>query len=593
MEIPEDPGIPKNLERKRPIVWRMIYYSFAVLLLAAFTAAYVTEFQILTHEDVLFSLGLYGLVMFLHLMMQSLFAYLEIRRINKTDLPCSFKKTVALTIAGYQENPDYLKHCLDSCRYVKYPKDKLKIILVIDGNTEDDAYMMEMFKDVFHGDDVGTYVWKGNYHTGVKETQDGSCPEVSKPLNEDEGIRIVEELVRTKRCVCIMQQWGGKREELVRTKRCVCIMQQWGGKREAMYTAFRAIGTSVDYVQVCHSDTKLDKMATAELVKVLEDDEKNGAVGGDVGVLNPYDSFISFMSSLRYWVACNLETACQSYFGSVTHIPGSLGMFRNDVLQVVLEFWYNKTFLGSSCPISDGRYLTNRVLSMGYRTKYTHRSRGYAPSQYLTWLNQQTRRARSYFRVWLCNAQWWHKHPVWMTYQSVVDIFFPFFVTAVWIRLVYSGSLSNVVWLLLGIQSASLLLSLYVSWQSKKFSMVLLSLYSLLYVIYLLPCQLFALLTVAKTSWGRQKVVNSSIPLLPLSIWVAVLIGGVGYGLYRDCRKDGSNPEELYHVLYGCAAYVAYWAIMAAIYGFSVSCCKNRPQAFAQVRDDLPASLLV
>ncbi|KAE8613106.1 hypothetical protein XENTR_v10007570 [Xenopus tropicalis] len=571
METPTDPEAIPHAAPKYPTLGRIFSHTLRILLLSSIAAAYVLGYQTLCHQGLLISFGLYGAAMFLHLLVQGTIANLERRRIERRVRDCSFKKTVALTIAGYRENPDCLRQCLDSCRSMKYPKEKLKVILVIDGNNKEDAYMMDIFKEVFHWEDVGTYVWQGNYHPG--EGSEGSSPEIPTFPEEDKGIKMVEELVRT--------------------KRCVCIMQQWGGKREAMYTAFRAIGTSVDYVQVCHSDTKLDKMATAELVKVLEDDEKNGAVGGDVGVLNPYDSFISFMSSLRYWVACNLETACQSYFGSVTHIPGSLGMFRNDVLQVVLEFWYNKTFLGSSCPISDGRYLTNRVLSMGYRTKYTHRSRGYAPSQYLTWLNQQTRRARSYFRVWLCNAQWWHKHPVWMTYQSVVDIFFPFFVTAVWIRLVYSGSLSNVVWLLLGIQSASLLLSLYVSWQSKKFSMVLLSLYSLLYVIYLLPCQLFALLTVAKTSWGRQKVVNSSIPLLPLSIWVAVLIGGVGYGLYRDCRKDGSNPEELYHVLYGCAAYVAYWAIMAAIYGFSVSCCKNRPQAFAQVRDDLPASLLV
>lgn len=32
-------------------------------------------------------------------------------------------------------------------------------------------------------------------------------------------------------------------------------------------------------------------------------------MGGDVRILNPYDSFISFMSSLQYWMAFNLETS--------------------------------------------------------------------------------------------------------------------------------------------------------------------------------------------------------------------------------------------------------------------------------------------
>lgn len=77
--------------------------------------------------------------------------------------------------------------------------------------------------------------------------------------------------------------------------------------------------------QVCDSDTKLDPAATVELVKVLESNERYGAVGGDVRILNASDSFISFMSSLRYWMAFNIERACQSYFDCVSCISGPLG----------------------------------------------------------------------------------------------------------------------------------------------------------------------------------------------------------------------------------------------------------------------------
>ncbi|CAM5176099.1 unnamed protein product [Eretmochelys imbricata] len=101
-------------------------------------------------------------------------------------------------------------------------------------------------------------------------------------------------------------------------------MQRWGGKREVMYTAFRALGNSVDYIQVCDSDTKLDPSATVEMVKVLEANKRHGAVGGDVRILNVADSFISFMSSLRYWMAFNVERACQSYFDCVSCISGPL-----------------------------------------------------------------------------------------------------------------------------------------------------------------------------------------------------------------------------------------------------------------------------
>lgn len=77
--------------------------------------------------------------------------------------------------------------------------------------------------------------------------------------------------------------------------------------------------------QVCDSDTKLDPLATVELCKVLESNPKYGAVGGDVMILNLKDSYISFMSSLRYWMAFNIERSCQSFFDCVSCISGPLG----------------------------------------------------------------------------------------------------------------------------------------------------------------------------------------------------------------------------------------------------------------------------
>lgn len=77
--------------------------------------------------------------------------------------------------------------------------------------------------------------------------------------------------------------------------------------------------------QVCDSDTKLDPLATVELCKVLESNPKYGAVGGDVMILNLKESYISFMSSLRYWMAFNIERSCQSFFNCVSCISGPLG----------------------------------------------------------------------------------------------------------------------------------------------------------------------------------------------------------------------------------------------------------------------------
>lgn len=95
----------------------------------------------------------------------------------------------------------------------------------------------------------------------------------------------------------------------------------------------------VDYVQVCDSDTKLDPNAMLELAWVLDTQPATGAVGGDVKIWNDGDSLISFLSSIRYWMAFNIERACQSYFGCVSCISGPIGMYRMKVIEEILDLW--------------------------------------------------------------------------------------------------------------------------------------------------------------------------------------------------------------------------------------------------------------
>ncbi|XP_017596840.1 PREDICTED: hyaluronan synthase 3 [Corvus brachyrhynchos] len=487
---------------------------FAVAVLGGILAAYVTGYQFIHTEKHYLSFGLYGAILGLHLFIQSLFAFLEHRRMRGEGQPVRPGRSVALCIAAFQEDPDYLTKCLRSVKRIAFPD--LKVVMVVDGNGPDDTYMLDIFHDVMGSEHSGSYIWRSNFHAqGEGETEAG----------------LREGLARV--------------QALVRSNTYSCILQKWGGKREVMYTAFRALGDSVDYIQVhawaggmwaasvlpawpgraavggtgaapgilsstwvpgtgsgpMHDSAGLGAAGTGvaellspahtaahggvpsppqhmpgcgaipwdsaargarsphavtgtgppsvpaardgcpgqrcpgttggsapchRLLRILEADPHVGGVGGDVQILNKYDSWLSFLSSVRYWMAFNVERACQSYFGCVQCISGPLGMYRNALLQQFLEDWYHQTFLGSKCSFGDDRHLTNRVLSLGYRTKYTARSKCLTetPTRYLRWLNQQTRWSKSYFREWLYNALWFHKHHLWMTYESVVTGFF-------------------------------------------------------------------------------------------------------------------------------------------------------------------------
>lgn len=566
------------LKKLGSIIRTILTFLFALLVLGVMVWAYVCGFQLVTSLYGLISFGFYGLLLALHLLVQSFFAFIEHRRMKACTNPCTFTKTIGLTISAYQEDPAYLRECLSSVRALKYPPELLRIIMVIDGNTPEDQYMMDMFNEIFADQDPGCYVWRNNYHTWnpTQAQQDVEMATVNVP-GGDADHSPGEDPQRK------------EVERLIQSRRCVCIMQKWGGKREVMYTAFKALGSSVDYVQVCDSDTMLDSLATVELCKVLESNLKYGAVGGDVMILNMKDSLISFMSSLRYWMAFNVERSCQSFFNCVSCISGPLGLYRNDLLQQFLESWYNQKFLGSHCTFGDDRHLTNRMLSMGYATKYTARSKCYTetPAQFLRWLNQQTRWTKSYFREWLYNAMWWHKHHLWMTYESIVSGIFPFFVTATIIQLFWTGSAWDILWVLVCIQLIALVKAAYACALRQNMVMLFMSLYSVLYMTSLLPAKYFAILTMTKSSWGtsgRRKIVGNYMPLLPLSVWTLILLSGIGYRIYKESQLDWSSPAkklETKFLIFGCVAYMCYWLLMLILYWvWFRRLCRKRSQSY-------------
>ncbi|XP_078511617.1 hyaluronan synthase 1-like isoform X2 [Lissotriton helveticus] len=582
------------------LIRRILTVALAVAVFSGVLAAYSVEFQI-THDRLrLTSFGLYGAIQVLHLVVQSFFAYLEHRRMGSDRLTCSGKRKVALTISAYQEDPKYLKQCLLSARSLVYSQTCLKIIMVVDGNGEEDRYMLEMFKEVFKEEqEVGTYVWAGNYHSsGTGATRE--CTEITNMVqNHRHGRGEVH--------YCENPQEDPGRvivEDLIQNKRCVCIMQKWGGKREVMYTAFKALGSTVDYIQVCDSDTKLDSRATMELVKVLESNQQYGAVAGDVRILNLSDSALSFMSSLRYWMAFNVERACQSYFNCVSCISGPIGLYRNNLLQLFLESWYHQVFLGTRCTFGDDRHLTNRMLSLGYGTKYTAKSICYSetPTQYLRWMNQQTRWTKSFFREWLYNALWWSKHHPWMTYEAIVSGVFPFLVTVTVVKIFYTGGLWHILWVLLCIQLMGLVKALYASFLRGNLIMVFMSLYSFLYMTSLLPIKFFAILTINKTNWGtsgRKKMVGNYIALLPLSIWWVALLSGLIYSFVKDIGRDWNGPqekEEMVYLLFGSLAYILYWFFMVLLYYIWIRrSCRKRSETYYLSHDmsEKPQGILI
>mmetsp|Transcript_9187 Transcript_9187/g.27363 ORF Transcript_9187/g.27363 Transcript_9187/m.27363 type:complete len:546 (-) Transcript_9187:1080-2717(-) len=354
--------------------WNQTFYlirfvftmGLAIFILTGMSWSYWLGFSLLHNQYGTLAFGVYGAFLAGHVTLQYLCAFrehrMQKRRAERPRLPDHGSRKIALQVSAYLEDPDYLYQCLQSIKDLKYPRENLKILVCIDGNGDESLYMKDIFLRVFEDENPAFFRWDYNFH--------------ELPLNANDTENGVDALKAT-----------------VANHRVTCIMQKWGGKRDVMYTAFRILQDMVDYIQVCDSDTIFDPDATDELARVLDEEPTTGAVGGDVKILNDGDSFVSFLSSLRYWMAFNVERACQSHFGVVSCISGPLGMYRNIWLQEFLDLWSDQKFLGHICTFGDDRHLTNRMLQFGYATKYT----AYAicstetPAEYVRWLAQQTR----------------------------------------------------------------------------------------------------------------------------------------------------------------------------------------------------------
>lgn len=522
------------------LVRLVVTVTFGLLVLLGIAIAYGANFSVASYDSGRIGLGLYGVVITAHMLVQSALAWMNHRVMEEKKPPTNFgskaKSKVAIQISAHKEDPLYFRLCMESILCLNYPAKNLKVVCCVDGNSDEDVYMADIFEQVVRSFGKKPVVFWWDYNLHELPTAGGT---------ETNGVDALRECIEA--------------------NSHVCVLQKWGGKREVMYSAIKSlIGTDIDYVQVCDSDTRLHPNATMELVWILDNDAKTGAVGGDVRILNDGDSYLTFLTSIRYWIAFNIERAAQSYVGCVSCISGPLGLYRVSIVSEIVDLWSDQTFLGTLCTFGDDRHLTNRVLQVGAATRYTHRSYCLTetPAQYSRWLNQQIRWTKSFYREWLFNAMWWHKHSIWMMYESVVSGLLPFFIMATMLRAVYSGNLWVFMTVLLLIQFVGIVKGGIAALLKGDAVMFFLSLYSVLYVSSLLPAKLYALLTMTQTGWGtsgRLQILANNQSLIPPTVWITIILAGLFYTVVtNDYEKEG----EVKYLLSGAAVYLVYWLVM-------------------------------
>jgi hyaluronan synthase len=430
----------------------------------------------------------------------------------------SEQHTSNILVVGYKEDPDYYSACLKSVKQCFLTNHHVnKVIVVIDGDDETDQYMVDIFQSVF----------------------DGAHLALSGSLQTIESLSSVLHTVHN--------------------NKFVCITQSHSSKRHAMHTGFllsilenTVYHTSTQTVLCTDSDTILDPHCIDNMLPLFNDIDI-GAVAGNLAIYTKYDSVISFLSSLRYWFAFNLERSYQSFNKYVVCVSGPIGMYRISSLEKVIDQWINQTFLSKPCTYGDDRHLTNQILSIGQRVLYSPNAHASTetPSDLTRFYRQQTRWSKSSYREFIWSLRSIFKqHPL-MSVDLLYALFFPYLVMAYMLYVLWFGNFQQLQLYVIVLAASGLVKTTYGVISSKNPEILFYFLYILPYICVVFPSKIWALLTITDTSWGtsfrnsRSLVSFFSFDLIFLFLWNCMLTSSVCYSVFRFVSVNVSLSQVL------------------------------------------------
>lgn len=439
------------------------------------------------------------------------FAYLNRLNMNKICKDIKYSdKLYNILIVGYREQEDLFRKCLLSHKIHLYNPNINRIIVVVDGKDEEDLYMADIFKDVFS---YNGKVYRGGHPNDI-------------------------------------------------THKAVCILQSHKGKREVLYTGLNLSSyESVEGVICTDSDTEMNRNSVQYLIQTLESSDKIGAVTGMMYISNPV-SIVSFMSYIRYWFACNLERAYQSYNGVVLCVSGPIGIYRTSVFKEFLVEFITQEFMGKKCTYGDDRHMTNNILQENYQVKYNHLAtcKTDTPETLFRFFNQQTRWCKSSYRELLWTIKHIHMHSFWMCIDIVYQTAYSLVVLSSLIYILIMQNINIIIYYFFILIFMNVLKGVYASIIEKNPMYVLYSLYGYIYIMLIIPSKIYAGLTLSDTSWGTssRKTILDSINYgnIVMCLWCMSLISIILYQILVSNKTLDNIISLSFIVSYICISFI-------------------------------------
>lgn len=276
------------------------------------------------------------------------------------------------------------------------------------------------------------------------------------------------------------------------------------GKRAAQDEAVGR-GTG-ELVVLMDSDTVLAPDAIRHAAAAFAD-QQVGAVSGSIGVLNAPTNLLTRLIHHRYRLRFQVERPAQGFFTSLLCCSGPFAVYRRRLLAQLWQGYLGQTFAGVRCTNGDDLHLTNLVLATGHQVLFEPRAVASTsvPRSLGQYLRQQLRWNRSFYR----ELRWTFsgirsRHP-YLALDVLARALLPLLLAAALLLLASEGLLVG--WELL---ATDLSLALAMLLVTAAFLLVhgasvpFLLLYGPLHVALLVPVRVYALVTLARSSWETR-----------------------------------------------------------------------------------------
>jgi hyaluronan synthase len=198
-----------------------------------------------------------------------------------------------------------------------------------------------------------------------------------------------------------------------------------------------------------------------------------------------------------------------------------------------------------------------------------------SPTDFVTFMNQQTRWGKSYFREIFYSLACLDRQNFWLGWELFYRTFY-FFLVSFWaMYLLYFADIKTQATALLVMTGFGILRTLFGVIIMRDARFLFFTLYSYIYFFIIIPTKITALLTMRETGWGTRGSFAGELKrffgTIVAIIWLLAVLCGVAFTIYKNPSFNWADWNYRFAFI-ALIVYISYLVSCLVAYGVLQKC---------------------